>query len=245
MENAVRIAVVDDMPRDREILRSLLLDYAGSHGFSWEISLFSSGAALLAAMEQDRYAVVFLDILMDGLDGIETARRLRAIDSDVLLVFVTTEAEYAVEGYEVEAAGFLVKGDVPQKKRFDRLMARLERRLRPDELLDLSAGNAAIKVPAGEVIYAEVIDHDMKLQLRDGPRVLRMTMEELKPLLPQDGRFFECHRGIVINLDTVTSLGGQVVTMENGDTLPVSRRRRTELERAYAVRSIARVRREL
>lgn len=69
-------------------------------------------------------------------------------------------------------------------------------------------------------------------------------MEEFKPLLPQDGRFFECHRGIVINLDTVTSLGGQVVTMENGDTLPVSRRR-TELERAYAVRSIARVRREL
>lgn len=225
--------------------RSLLLDYAAKRGLSWQVALFSSGEDLLRDLEPGRYAVVFLDILMGGIDGMETARRLRAVDREALLVFVTTEADYAVEGYEVEAAGFLIKEEAQQKRRFARLMERLERRIQQDEMLDLSANTIAIKVPAGEVLYAEVMDHDMKLQFRDGARVLRMTMEELKPLLPQDGRFFECHRGIVINLDAVASLGGQVVAMENGDTLPVSRRHRTELERAYAARSIARVRRGL
>ena len=72
-----------------------------------------------------------------------------------------------------------------------------------------------------------------------------MTVEELKPMLPKDGRFYECHRGIVINLDAVDTLEAQVVVMENGGRLPVSRRRRSSLEQAYAERSIARVRSEL
>lgn len=145
---------------------------------------------------------------MDGIDGLETARRLRALGSEALLVFVTTEAGYALEGYEVEAAGFLVKG-------------------------------------ADEVLYAEVLNYRMRLLTRAGEFLLRMTVEELKPMLPKDGRFYECHRGIVINLDAVGTLEAQVVVMENGDRLPVSRRRRPSLEQAYAERSIARVRSEL
>ena len=143
----------------------------------------------------------------------------------------------------MEAAGFLLKEE--SESRFQRLMERLERRLRRDAVLDFSSAGSPLRLPAGEMLYAEVLDHDMALHTRDGVHVLRMSMEQLKPLLPQDGRFFECHRGIVLNLDAVAALSAQVVTIENGDTLPVSRRRRSELERSYAERCFARVRREL
>lgn len=243
MRNTVNIAVVDDLARDRETVRAKVLGYAACRGLPWQVTVFSGGEELLADLTPGRYEVVFLDILMGGLDGIETARRLRQVDRDALLVFVTTEADYAVEGYEVEAAGFLLKEE--SESRFQRLMERLERRLRRDAVLDFSSAGSPLRLPAGEMLYAEVLDHDMALHTRDGVHVLRMSMEQLKPLLPQDGRFFECHRGIVLNLDAVAALSAQVVTIENGDTLPVSRRRRSELERSYAERCFARVRREL
>lgn len=127
----------------------------------------------------------------------------------------------------------------------ERLMDRLLRRLRLEEYIDLSATAASVRVPADEVLYAEVLNHRMRLLTRAGEFLLRMTVEELKPMLPKDGRFYECHRGIVINLDAVGTLEAQVVVMENGGRLPVSRRRRPSLEQAYAERSIARVRSEL
>ena len=92
------------------------------------------------------------------------------------------------------------------------------------------------------MLYADVLDHNMQVHVRGSVYTLRMTMEELKALLPDDGRFFECHRGIVLNLDAVASMGPGVFTMKDGHTLPVSRRRRAQLEKAYIARSIAKVR---
>lgn len=245
MDHRMELAVVDDQAYDREQISTLLTEYAASRHHAWRICCFSSGEAFLDTLTPERYKMVFLDILMDGMDGMETARRLRAVDPDVLLIFVTTEASYAVEGYEVEAAGFLVKEAGTLEPQFQTLMARLERRIQAEVVLELPGSLTGIPVPASTLLYAEVLNHDLKLHLKSGTYVLRMTLGELWALLPGDGRFFECHRGVVVNLDVVASLGSQVVTLNDGTILPVSRRRRSEMERAYAARSIARVRMEL
>ena len=240
MDHSHSIAVVDDQACDREQLCALLAAYAAGRGLAWQTVGFPSGEALLDHYCPGKFQAIFLDILMEGTDGMETARRLRQADPEVLLVFVTTEADFAAAGYEVEAAGFLVKG--PRlEERMGRLLPRLERKLAGDAVIVLPGG----AVPAGAVQYAEVLDHKMKLHLRGGDLILRMTIGELRRLLPRDGRFFECHRGILLNLDAVRDLGEQVVVMKNGDTVPVSRRRRTKLEQAYAARTIARIRGDL
>ena len=77
------------------------------------------------------FAIVFLDIVMDGINGMETAREMRKRCPETLLVFVTTEEDYALEGYEVEAAGFLIKNNSDQSTRLDKLMQRLTSRLQP------------------------------------------------------------------------------------------------------------------
>lgn len=237
----IQIAVVDDQTYDREQISALLREYAASRRHTWQVHCFASGQAFLDTLTPGRYGMVFLDILMDGM---ETARRFRAIDPDTLLVLITTEASYAVEGYEVEAAGFLVKESGTLKQHFDALMARLEHKIQEDIVLELPGSLSGIPVPAGALLYAEVLNHVMKLCLKSGSYMIRMSLKELLLLLPQDGRFFECHRGIVVNLDAVVSLDSQVVTLSDGSTLPVSRRRRAELERAFAARSISKIRRE-
>ena len=242
MNSTFKFAVVDDVQQDQEALCAMLSSYAAKHGLSWQVDCFSSGEALLEAAADIPYAVVFLDIIMDGMDGIETARRLRAMTDNILVVFITTEAGYAVEGYEVEASGFLIKDEVQRELRFDRLMQRLERQLRTEPMLDLSAYGHPVLLPTRAIFYAEVLDHKMLLHLDRDVVSLRMTMGELKRLLGEDKRFVECHRGILVNLDAVASTGDGVFRMKDGCTVPVSRRRRATLEQAFAARCIARVR---
>ena len=243
----LRIGICDDVYDARLVLRSALervLEARHVQGQFWE---FSSGEGLLRWLESHvgELDIVFLDMEMGELDGMETARRFRATDPNTLLVLITTEASYAVEGYEVEAAGFLVKESGTLKQHFDALMARLEHKIQEDIVLELPGSLAGIPVPASALLYAEVLNHVMKLCLKSGSYMVRMSLKELISLLPQDGRFFECHRGIVVNLDAVVSLDSQVATLSDGSTLPVSRRRRAELERAFAARSISKIRREL
>lgn len=240
----LELAVVDDLSRDRARLTALLTAYAQKQGLSWQITGFSSGEAFLAALTPGRFAVIFLDIIMGGMDGLETARRLRERDPDVPLVFVTTERGYALQGYEWDAAGFLVKEDAHMEQSFLRLMNRLQRRQLPPLRLELAGGS--ISLPLQDLCYAEVRDHTLVLHTRDRqiPGV-RMTLEELRLSLPPDDRFVECHRGILVNLDAITHLDGPVITLSSGEILPVSRRRRASLEQAYAARHIARLREEL
>ena len=236
-----RIAIVDDCLQDREALSVLVRTRAQQRGLCWELESFASGEALLRSSSAQTYDLIFLDILMPGLDGLETARRLRAGDSVALLVFVTTEADFALEGYEVEAAGFLLKAPNIDPARFARLMGRLERRMGSERALDLSPYGIPLHLPLGNVLYAEVLGHRMLLHTQAGAHSLRLPLEELKPRL--DHRFFECHRGILINLDKVVKLDGDTVTLVGGDTLPVSRRRRKALMEAYAAHSVEQLKR--
>ena len=88
-DNRLRVAIVDDVRAECERLRDRLSAYAGARGLAWELRCFSGGREFLAAAEREQFSLVFLDIVMEDMDGLETARRLRLADGDVPVVFVT------------------------------------------------------------------------------------------------------------------------------------------------------------
>lgn len=239
MEPTVRIAVVDDSMQDRQAICDQIAAYAAGRRLPWQAQGFPSGDTFLHSWASRRYEAVFLDILMDGMNGMEIARQLRQLDPTVPLIFITCEADYAIAGYEVEAIGFLVKDDTAFPAHFDRLMERLQLRLAGDIMLELPSEHTVIPVPAGSVLYAEVMDHSMHLHLDGSEMTIRMTMGQLRQVLAADPRFFECHRGIIINLDAISALQDQVVIMRSGNRLPVSRRKTQLLRQAYAARRIS------
>lgn len=167
---------------------------------------------------------MFLDILMKKLNGLETAKRFRFLDSNALLVFVTTESGYAVEGYDVEANGFLVKTFPPDVQAFGRLMDRLTAKLSNILFLDLTDTELELRIPVDMLQYIDVSDHRLYIHTPEKQYSLGMPLEKLKERLPQDGRFFQCHRGILVNLDRVSSLEKEVVILKKGGVLPVSGR---------------------
>ena len=197
----IHVAIVDDLLQDTQQLAALLHDYSTANQLSRKVDCFSSGEEFLEAARPGRYSLVFLDILMKGFNGIDTARKFRMLDTGALLVFITTESGYAVDGYEVDASGFLVKTFSPNTQAFCKMMDRLTSKLGNVFFLDLSNTELQLRLPVETLQYIDVRDHRLDIHTPEKTYHLRMPMEKLKELLPPDGRFFQCHRGILINLD--------------------------------------------
>ena len=105
-----RIAVVDDLERDRAWLAEKLADYMARERLEYELTAFASGEAFSAALEQgQRFNLVFMDIYMDGITGIEAAQALRARDMDCKLVFLTTSEDFMRQGFSLNSAHYLIK----------------------------------------------------------------------------------------------------------------------------------------
>ena len=107
MRIVIRVAIVEDDREARESLRACLGWIAEKDRQQFRVSEFPSGTAFLGNYEPD-YDLVFMDIEMPGMDGMETARALRKMDASVLLIFVTNMAQYAIAGYEVDADGNII-----------------------------------------------------------------------------------------------------------------------------------------
>ncbi len=224
----MRIAIVEDRPEDQESLRALLSEEAHARGWTYMVETYPSGEAFLSAAST--FDIVFWDVMMDGIDGMETARRFHDKGGSALVVFVTVVADFAIEGYEVDAVAFLVKP--VSTSQFHRVLNRLGRKLKEDVLLTLSPD---VKISAGTVLYAAA-DHCLKIHTAEKPYFPALSKDELCAHLPNDGRFIECSRGMLVNLDHVTKVDAKTVTMDDGTHLPVSRRKRQALVNAIATR---------
>ena len=106
-----KIAVCDDVEVERFVLKRQLMSYFRLTGAKAEIREYVSGESLLADIEEGYIwpDLIFLDIYMGNLNGMDTARHLREMDVEAPIVFLTASPDYAVESYEVEAAGYLLK----------------------------------------------------------------------------------------------------------------------------------------
>ena len=103
----IRIAMVEDSPEERKRIRECLSYMEETENLTFSVTEFPTGNAFLANYHYE-YDIVLMDINLPGINGLETARQLRRMDSAVILIFVTNLVQYAVSGYEVDALDFIV-----------------------------------------------------------------------------------------------------------------------------------------
>ena len=216
-----RIAIVEDQDSDAQRLESALKTYSQemSVPFSWDH--WTSGEIFLQKYRH-QYDIVFMDIRLAGIDGMETARRLRRMDSAVLLVFLTSLAQYAIAGYEVEAIDYIVK---PLSYPALRLkMPRLLRRCSVDEQeIIISCNDQSVKLSPRHLLYAEIYDHHIQYMTQNGVMRGYGTLKELEASLPKE--FFRVNNQTIVNLRHVTRVDGDNVIVGSRE-FPLSRRRR-------------------
>ena len=193
-------------------------------GVHADLAEFENGEFFLKAAKERSFAVLFLDIYMDGANGVEIARELRKSDPDCLLIFTTTSADHAVEGFKVRALHYLVK-PYSEKEISDLIDEILSRIPSSGKYIDIKVNGSNIQVPFRSIVYAEHFSHMIHVHTSKARElVTRQSFEAFNALLKMDPRFYQCNRGIVINLEHAVDYDGTVFEMDNGNQIPVSQK---------------------
>lgn len=226
-----KIAIVEDSQPAWERLRTFLERFEGENEEQFEITVFTDAVRFLSSFRQ-MYDLVFMDIDLPGLDGMDAARRLRTIDSKVELVFVTNMAQYAVNGYEVDAAFYLVKpvhyGDFELK-----LKKILARRQGEDDTVVVARQSGFVRIALREIRYIEVQGHTLVFHMETGEISGTGTLQKMEEKLAGKG-FLRCNKCYLVNQRHIIAVEGYTLKMSGGDELQISRPRKKPFMTALA-----------
>ena len=226
----MRFAVCDDETEMRDDLaEKIVLLSPGA-----DIATFSSGNELLESTEV--YDIIFLDIGMKGIDGMQTAKKLRSNGCNSAIIFVTAFDDRVFDAFDVGAFNFLVK-PVSIEKFSEVLKKAIESRIVPPELkpndryISVRTGGISTKLALSEIIYAEVFNRTVVLHTKGGNVDYYGRITELEECA--DNSFFRCHRSYLINFRYIDSYTSSEITMTNGDKVILAQKRYSELVKAY------------
>lgn len=243
MRMELRFAVVEDRLPDAQRLESLLrLAFGG--GQPLVCDHYESGDAFLAAFPSKEYQVIFLDICMEGTNGIETARILRRADSDLLLVFVTSSPEYVWDAFPVHPFDYLLK-PYREEKLFQ-LADELRRVLfRAEPELEVRIARQQVHLPLRKIQYAMAQNHYVRIVSDDGECRAVSTFSQVEQLLRAQANFIVCNRGVILNMDKVLRLDSDCFEMLDGTCLPVRQKDKNTLFAQFTQYQFRHMRREL
>jgi DNA-binding LytR/AlgR family response regulator len=227
----IRIAIAEDNRQDAQRLQNFLARYQQEQGVTLHATVFADGLDLLEQAEQP-WDIIFLDIQMTHLDGMKTAQKLRETDPNVVLIFITSMARYAVQGYQVNALDYLIKPVDYTQFTFSmaKALAVLERNQR--KYLMLPMGDQRYKVPCNDILYMEVLDHDLHIVTPNQTYVMRGSLNEMERGL-EGCHFARCSHSFLVNLGSVVSVGRDTVQVP-GHELPISRPKRKQFLQALS-----------
>ena len=233
----MHLIIVEDLEIDREVLANLILDDCSRQEERADLSFYSSGEDFLARYRPKCCDGLFLDVLLDGVNGIDIAGRVREAEPDLPIIITTRERDFAVDGFAVKATDYLVKP--LDQKLVGRCMDRLREHLAAPSSISLleTSGrghSAPVDVPLACILYAQCFDHAIDVHTTSGVYRTRQSFQDFTAQLPHTGRFYVCGRGLVVNLSQVTRVLEHDLLLKNGDRISFSRNRRREIQKAYA-----------
>ena len=219
----LKIAIAEDDDGFAAELMKNLERICSEKGLAASVTRFSDGAELT---EQYRpgWDIIFMDIEMPQVNGMEAAGYIRRLDESVIIIFVTTMAQYAIKGYEVNALDFVLKpvSYIQLKSRFEKALKLIDR----DQggFLIVTTDEGKKKLPTGEILYIEVRNHTLDVVTKAGTYSMRGSLAETERAL--DGcHFSKCNQCYLVNLKNVDTVKKDSV-MVGGRELPFSRPRK-------------------
>ena len=216
MENSgkpsLRIAICEDTESDLKRLKGFI----ENSGIAYVLDVFTSGEALIAQFKKSSYDIIFLDVFMEELSGVETAERIREEDSLVVIVFVTTSEDFTREGYRLNAYKYMIKPIIKEdvEESLDLAIVKRDRTL--EAALEIISDGKAVSIPFNDIVYVESRDSRSYVITSSGDEYPTVTpLDSLETLLTPP-RFLRTHRAYIVNLDHVDDVDDDFI-MDNGN----------------------------
>lgn len=224
----LNIAICDDEKAIREQINELI----GKEKPGVCPEFYETGDSLLAAGKQ--FDIVFLDIQMDGTDGIETAKKLRERDEDTILIFITAIREYVFKAFDVAAFHYLLKPIEEDKfhEVFGRAKRELEKRKsKRRETIFIKTRNRSFTLEKDSILYIE--SRAKKVEIHTTGEIIEAyaAMNEMEAQLGES--FYRCHRGYLVNMAYVAEYDSESVTLNNGEYVYLAKEKYGEFVKVY------------
>lgn len=227
----MKIAVCEDNATQLDAICGYIKSYCKRNCYINDIHRFTSAEAFLEVFSPGKFPLVFLDIYLNGMSGIDAARKIREIDPNCTLVFITSSSEHALEAFSVKATTYINK---PLKKES------------VEEALDmcgkvLNKNARIIRVPAGygetlvipltAIRYVEVSGKKAQFYIGRETISARMPLDKIEEMLDGDP-FLRCHRSFIVNMNYVDAVRDDSFLMKNGSLVPIGRNNRVQIRLA-------------
>ncbi len=216
----INVAICDDEEGFLYLGERLIRSYMKNNGYQCCVDLYSSGTAFLGAQKESfSYDIIFLDINMSGIDGIETAKRIRRVDSKVFIVFLTAFASYSLEGYKVDAVRYLLKDSNTLEKSMEECLDTVLQKMdyaENKEIFNFLEGE--ISLALDEIIYIESNLHKLFFHLNK--REMAYSMYEKLDVIEkklQSFQFCRIHKSYLVNMKYVSDIGRYFAKLKHND----------------------------
>lgn len=223
------IAIVDDDRQEMQALIDCVEHYFSEKGGEYLIYQYNDGVEFIRSREQ--FNIVFLDIRLGEMDGMDVAHFLRVINKDAQLIFVTHMAQFAIRGYEVDAMDFIIK-PIDQFS-IDRVLDKAIKRIRDyrNVMLALKTADGIISISSNSIYYVEVYDHDLIYHTEQGDYKVRGRLSEVKKKL-DDHQFIQCNRSYLVNMRHISRVCSDCIEINN-ERIQISKSHQKEIEQRF------------
>ena len=222
----INICIVDD---DKELAGQMydsITEYLADRKLFFSADVYYSGESFLEHVNQTdiHYHICFLDIIMQGKNGIQIAKELRKRDKTTHIIFLTSSSEYALEGYEVRAYNYLLK-PLQREKLYNTLSELLgTENLPPAKQLQITNSGVVRNIPYRNIVYIEVRRNKLLVVLNTGEEVeTYSTITEMESLLKEEEIFTRTHRSFLINMQYIKEFTSTKIRLQPDYDIPVSR----------------------
>lgn len=192
------------------------------------ISMFQAGEDLLSAGFFD---IVFLDIEMGSLSGLETAKSLRLLGCNSRIVFLTSHKKYVFSAFDVSASHYLLKPIDLQKLQEVLMKIVTELTAEREYCCTVKCGSEIHRIPFSQIKFAEVLGRKISLHTKGEVFTFNGRLDELAESFP--GYFFRCHKSYIVNLEMVIKYDRETASLKSGESVPIARRKFTEFGTAF------------
>lgn len=219
----VRILIAEDDSQCFRQLEQFLDDYSRETGRAFQITRFDNGEDLVEHYQPD-YDLLLLDVDMPFMDGMTAAGHIRRVDPEVVIVFVTNLAQYAIQGYSVNALDYILKplNYFSFSQRLTRALRYVKKR--EEDYLTVAVKGGALKLEVGGIYYIERLGRQLIFHTQDGVHASSATLQQMEEALEDKG-FARCNKGYLVNLAHVSGIQDGCAVVR-GDKLLISRGRR-------------------
>lgn len=230
----MNVAIVDDIPRELERISGMINEYANDKHLSIDVKTFKNAKDFLSDYRPFSYTLIFMDIYMDGMTGVDAATTIREIDNETLIVFLTTSPDYTFDAFNVHAYGYILK--VPEDATlksdiFRTLNDVIALRTPSEDTITISTGCGDKIIPFSTVLYVQAEKNYIKITDKNNETCrTRMTFSNMVSLFKNDSRFLQINRGILINMDYIDTFEKGVCVLQGGYRLPINLRDHKKLD---------------